>query len=610
MDGLVLRLTSPSEIHGRRLPIDHFFRSLAQEHGSRAIGIVLSGTGADGALGLAEIKDHGGITFVQAKHSAEFRGMPHSAVVHGGVDFILPPAGIAQELARPDQPLMSAPRPGREEDPSAESSATLFAASQERLGQLFRILRAATRVDFTCYKQGTVQRRILRRMRLRQVDSLAAYVHDVWQNREELDALYHDLFIKVTGFFRNPGTFEALKREVFPAIMRDRPANRPIRIWVPGCATGEECYSIAISLFEYLGSSVSEVPIQIFATDVDEIALAKARTGRYLQSVARDIPPERLQRFFMKVDRRYQIIPTIRKVCTFGKHDLCSDPPISNLDLISCQKVLIYFAPAIRNQVLAFFHHALNPNGFLVLGESEFIGTSTNLFTPVDRRQKIFAKKVTAARPPLDFPFPVPQEHSAKAAGGSPREDAPLARSMDVYREADRVILNHYAPAGVLINERMDILQFRGDTSPFLRLEPGKASLNLLQMAREGLSMDLRAAVAEAKQTGGMATREGVRVRFEGHTRDVTIQVIPLALPSPLVFHCVVLFVEVASPAGRGAQGRTRRPVATKREDTGQLNNQLAQELEATKQYLHSLIKRYETANEELQSVNEEILLS
>jgi two-component system, chemotaxis family, CheB/CheR fusion protein len=531
--------------------------------------------------------------------------MPHSAIVQGGVDFILPPTGIAQELARVAQHLMSSPPSKREE----ASSATLFATSQERLGQLFRILRAATGVDFSFYKQSTVRRRILRRMRLRRVDSLAAYLHCVMQNREELDALYHDLFSKVTRFFRDPDTFEALKREVFPAIMRDRPANRPVRIWVPGCATGEECYSIAISLLEYLGDRVSEVPVQIFATDVDEIALAKARTGRYLQNVAHDISPECLRRFFTRVDERYQIIPTIRKSCTFGKHDLCSDPPIYNLDLISCQNSLIYFEPAIQERVIAFFDYALKPNGFLVLGMSESIGTFTNLFTPVGRGQKIFAKKVIAARPLLDFPLPAPQEHGAKAAAGSPHEDAPLLRGIDVYREADRVVLNQYAPAGVLINERMDILQFRGDTSHFLRLAPGKARLNLLQMAREGLPTDLRAAIAQAKQTGSMVTREGVRMWFEGHRLDVTIQVIPLALPSPL-FYCVVLFVEVASPAGRGAQGRTWRPVATRREDTRQLNSQLAQELEVTKQYLHSIIERYEAVDAELQAANEEILLS
>ena len=503
MSGLVLKLLPRSQTRGMHMPIDHFFRSLAQEHASRAIGIILSGGGSDGALGLAEIRARGGITFVQDERTAKFAGMPHSAIMHGGIDFILPPADIAQELARVAQhPYVRAASSGHGAEPAAESPPPLSGISQDSLHQIFRLLRTATGVDFACYKSSTIRRRINRRMTLRRKDSLAEYAQYLQQNRVELEALYHDLLIKVTGFFRDPDAFEALKSEVFPTIMRERPADRPVRIWVPGCATGEEAYSIAICLLEYLGETSPEIPVQIFATDIDEVALARARTGRYIENITLDVSPERLRHFFTKIDQRYQITPRIRELCTFARHDLGRDPPFSNLDLISCRNVLIYLEPSIQKRIIPLFHYALSPNSFLVLGGSETIGSFSDLFTLTDKKQKIFAKKTTAVRPVFDLPVTAhSMDHRETAATGT-AEDTPLLKSMDLYKEADRVVLNQYAPAGVLINDQMEILQFRGDTSYFLRPAPGKASLNLLQMSREGLLMDLRAAIAQAQKTG------------------------------------------------------------------------------------------------------------
>jgi two-component system CheB/CheR fusion protein len=593
------------------MPIDHFFRSLAQEHGSRAIGIILSGAGSDGALGLAEIKDQGGITFVQEERSARFPGMPHSAIMHGSIDFILPPAGIAQELARVAQhPYVISPPPAREEEPLVEPEPTSQSPDPDGLREVFRLLRAATGVDFASYKQSTIRRRITRRMTLRKTDSLAEYADNIKQHPEELDALYHDLLIKVTGFFRDPETFEALKAEVFPTILRDRPANRPIRIWVPGCATGEECYSIAICLLEFLGDRVADTSIQIFATDIDETALAKARSGRYIENIALDISPERLRRFFTKIDQHYQIMHTIRESCTFAKHDICRDPPFSNLDLISCRNVLIYLQPAMQKRVIPLFHYALNSHGFLALGNSESIGAFSDLFTQVDKKQKIFARKMIGARPAIDFPLQMRAADQTEATTANIPGDEPLLKGVDIYHEADRLVLSQYAPAGVLINEQMDILQFRGDTSHYLRPAPGRASLNLLQMAREGLLMDLRSAIMQAQKSGGTVNREGVPMRFEGRSLHVTVRVIPLRLPSPHAHHYVILFEEVTPPAGREARPRIRRGEAARREAEREHNNLLAQELDATKQYLQSLIERYEAANEELKSANEEILSS
>ena len=374
INGMTLGLVPRGETLGLHMPIDHFFRSLAQQHGSRAIGIILSGAGSDGALGLAEIKEQGGITFVQNVRTAKFPGMPHSAIMHGGIDFILPPADIAQELARVAQnPYVISPPSGREEEPPADPSPTIQSLSQDAVNQIFQLLRATRGVDFTFYKQSTIRRRITRRMTLCKIDSLAEYAQYIKDHHEELEALYHDLLIKVTGFFRDPETFEALKSKVFPIILRDRPANKPIRIWVPGCASGEECYSIAICLFEFLGDRVSDTPIQMFATDIDEIALARARSGRYIENITLDILPERLRHYFMKVDQNYRIMHAIREQCTFARHDLCRDPPFSNLDLISCRNVLIYLDPVMQKRVIPLFHYALNPSGFLALGMSESI---------------------------------------------------------------------------------------------------------------------------------------------------------------------------------------------------------------------------------------------
>jgi two-component system, chemotaxis family, CheB/CheR fusion protein len=611
MNGMTLRLASRSETRGLHMPIDHFFRSLAQQHGSRAIGIILSGAGSDGALGLAEIKDQGGITFVQEERSARFPGMPHSAIMNGGIDFILPPAGIAQELARVAQhPYVISSLSGREEEPPVDPEPTFRSPDSDGLSQVFRLLRAATGVDFLFYEQSTIRRRITRRMTLCKADSLIEYAENIKHHPEELDALYHDLLIKVTGFLRDPETFEALKTEIFPTLLRDRPADKPVRIWIPGCATGEECYSIAICLLEFLGDRVADTPIQIFATDIDETALTKARSGRYIENIALDISPERLRRFFTKVDQHYQIMHTIRELCTFARHDICIDPPFSNLDLISCRNVLIYLQPAIQKRIIPLFHYALNSHGFLALGSSESIGTFVDLFAQVDKKQKIFARKMTATRPAIEFPLRRHAADQTEATSPKTPEDGPLLKGVDIYYEADRVVLNQYAPAGVLINEQMDILQFRGDTSHYLRPAPGRASLNLMQMAREGLLMDLRSAIMDAQKSGGIITREGVQVRFERRPLNVTVCVIPLKLPASHAHHYVILFEEVTSAAGREDRPRTRRGEAAMREAEREHNNLLAQELEATKQYLQSLIERYEAANEELKSANEEILSS
>jgi two-component system CheB/CheR fusion protein len=615
--GGVLRLAPRPEAPGPHMPIDHFFRSLAADQGSRAIGIILSGTGSDGALGLQEIKERGGISLVQNEQTATLAGMPRSAIAHATIDCILRPDGIARELQRIAAHPYFTTYPGHESEPP------LPAPAPEDMGQSLRLLRGATKVEFTHYKPSTISRRIMRRMALRQLESFGAYAAYLQAHAEELDALYHDLLIKVTRFFRDPDAFKALSHEVFPRLLEARPPDTPIRVWVPGCATGEEAYSIAIGLLECLGEHAAQYSIRIFATDLDESALAKARTGLYIENIELDVSPERLRRFFVSLDPHYQVTHAIREMCTFARHDLCRDPPFSNLDLISCRNVLIYLDAVMQRRILPLFHYALRPGDFLTLGTSETVGTSADLFTVVDHPHKIYAKVASALRPPLDFTLrTLAGEGTDMIPRGMPGDDA-LGRDGDVFIEADRVILQAYGPAGVLITEQMDIVQFRGDTSHYLRPAPRKASLNLLQMGREGLLVALRAALAEAKRIGSPVSRAGVPIAYEGRWLTVTLRVMPLKHPPPPASHYVVLFEETGSPALRERPGRLRRWVRScwawgtrgrRREAVAPPEATLSEpspwhdELEATKQYLRSVIEQHEATNEELRAANEEIL--
>src|SRR5437016_3987697 len=378
-----LALTSRATVD-RHMPIDHFFRSLAQELEGRAIGVVLSGTGSDGTVGLRVIKAEGGITFVQDEQSAKHGGMPQSA--RAIADFVLPPAAIARELGRigghpyvnPVRP--SAAGPGQPED-------------EANVGAVLRVLRTATGVDFAQYKPASVRRRIARRMLLKKIDDLATYVRNLRQTPDEARALRDEILIQVTGFFRDPEGFTALRRSVFPSLVKGRAEDEPIRIWVPGCATGEEAYSIVICLMEYLGEQGRTLPIQMFATDLSAAAVTQARGGRFPTSIENEVSADRLRQFFIKTDGRYQISKAIRDACVFAQQDLTRDPPFSKLDLISCSNVLIYLSAALQERVIPVLHYALKPTGFLKLGSSESVGRSTNLFSVLDKKHKIYARK-------------------------------------------------------------------------------------------------------------------------------------------------------------------------------------------------------------------------
>ncbi|CAG0947134.1 Chemotaxis protein methyltransferase Cher2 [Anaerolineae bacterium] len=594
-----LNLMPRADIAGQHLSIDYFFRSLAEDQKSRAIGVILSGTASDGTLGLRAIKAEGGLTFAQSRESAKYDGMPHSAIASGMADLVLPPHEIARELAHLGQHLRLARVQTIEPD-------ELPAEEKNDLSKIFIMLRMETGIDFANYKPTTIKRRIARRMMLQKIDALAVYRRYLKDNPSELGALYQDLLINVTSFFRDPGTFESLKRKVFPQLLKDHARATPIRIWVPGCSTGEEAYAIAIALLEYWGDRANDMPIQIFATDINDLAIDHARTGIYRENISIDVSPERLSRFFVKVEGGYQVSKALRSVCVFSRQDVTRDPPFSKLDLISCRNVLIYMGAVLQKRIIPVFHYALNPGGTLVLGNSETIGEFADLFSLADKKHKIYSKKSAALRLIYDFAM----SHSAKMdMARSPSQTG--ATNFDAPKEADRIALARYVPAGVLVNDNLDIVQFRGHTGLYLEPASGAASLNLLKMARQGLMLELRTALDKARKSSDPIRKMGVQVKINGGFRKINLEVIPIKPHATAKERYFLVLFESATPTPGPALSKTK-PSKTKRQrkiadaEQHQLT-QLQHELTATKEYLQSLGEQQERTNEELHAALEEI---
>ena len=603
ISGGILHLGSRDKTHGRHLPIDTFLASLADDQGARAIGVILSGTGSDGAVGLRAIKSAGGVTFAQDERSAQHAGMPHSAVVAGAVDLVLPAGEIAAELARiARHPYVESPTTSQgDADPAPD---------RDGLRQIFLILRSATGTDFQGYKPATVRRRVARRMLLQRIETFESYARHLRQHPAEVQALHDDLFVTVTRFFRDPDVFHALVRTVFPRMMKERPRNTPIRIWTPGCATGEEAYSILIALTEFLETTKSggdDVEIQLFATDANAGSIARARAGRYPESIALDVSPERLRRFFLKADGQYQVAKSLRDAAVFAVHNVATDPPFSRLDLLTCRNLLIYLGPDLQRRVLPVFHYALKPTGFLLLGNAETPGTFSDLFVPVDKAHRIYVRRPGPPRGALGWTL---RElgASAERASQATAERVHAPQEPELGREADRILLAKYAPAGVIVNDDMQVLHVRGRTGPYLELPSGAASVNLLKLLREGLLVDVRAAVKRARTTGAPVRKDGAQVRRNGGLVRVNIAVIPLRSATarraaPGAF--LVLFEDgpspVASASRRKGAGRVKLPGE---ERTTQA---LRAELESTKEYLQAIINEREAANEELKSASEEL---
>ena len=577
--------TAPRPPSGRNMPIDSFLRALAADRGSRAIGVVLSGTASDGTLGLKAIKAAGGVSFAQEARTAKFDSMPRSAIGAGVVDFVLPPAGIAWKLAATARDSRS---------PIDPRQAT--APGDTELARILRLVRSATGVDFTHYKPSTLTRRIKRRMTLRGFGKLEDYSRHIEQNREEANALCEDCLITVTAFFREPAVFGELKTNVFPALVENRTADDPIRIWVPGCATGEEAYSIAICLMEFLNEMGGSLRFEIFATDISETAVAKARAGIYKHSEVAHISPQRVARFFTKTERGYQIAKAIRDVCVFARHNVAEDPPFSRLDLISCCNVLIYLGAVLQRKVLSILEYALKPTGFLVVGPSESIGTLSESFHQVDGTHKIHCLRPAAGEP-------APRLSQGRRAEGGVDLQERITNDRagpEVLREADRLVLAEHGPPGALIDDAMNIVQVRGRTAPYFELSPGEPSHHLLKLAREGLIAGLGKAIETARQTNTVAKEDGFRIEEQGQLKDVEIEVIPIRSSAPSgERYFLVLFKNVEPKPGPGTAHKSAA-------EDGRGSGRLRRELTATKEYLQSIVEENASTLEELRAANEE----
>ena len=573
--------TPPRPDSGRNLPIDSFLRALAADRGTKAIGVILSGTASDGTLGLQAIKAAGGITFAQEMRTAKFDGMPGSAIAAGVADFILPPAGIARQLvaiARDFQVAIDEPPADRE------------------LAKILRLVGSATGVDFTHYKHNTLTRRITRRMALRGFEKLEDYSRELEHNREEANALCENCLITVTAFFREPDLFAELKKKVFPALVENRRPEDPIRIWVPGCATGEEAYSIAIGLMEFLDDAKLSVPFEVFATDISETAIEKARAGIYKDSALAHVSPQRLARFFTRTERGYQIAKSIRDVCVFARHNVAQDPPFSRLDLISFCNVLIYLGAVLQRKVLSILHYSLKPTGFLVLGPSESISTLSESFHQVEKTHRIYGMRRAADKL-------VPEVSKGRRAESRVdlRERVVEGRAgLEVLREADRLVLAEHGPPGAIIDDQMNIIEVRGRTAPYLELSPGEPTQNLLKMACEGLIAGLGKAIRTARQRNAVAREDGFRIEDGGQLRDVTIKVIPFRGSSSSKQRYFLVLFEDAAPKGG--------PRAIDRPETQENGGsaRLRRELIATKEYLQSIVEDNASTLEELRAANEE----
>ncbi len=595
----MLKLNPPSESpsHQRR-PVDIFFKALAEDVHSDAIGIVLSGAASDGTLGLEAIKAEGGITFAQDT-TAKFDGMPRSAIAAGFVDFILSPRSIAQELATiARHPLRAQPAENRLEYRST-------------LDKILMLLRNQTGVDFEQYKEATIHRRLERRMVVQKTATAEQYFELLQREPAEVDALFDDCLIKVTEFFRDAAVFDALKKAVFPAIVRDRGRRDVLRVWVPGCSSGEEVYSIVISLLEYLEAEGISISVQMFGTDASDRVVEKARTGIYNDSGVTDLSPERLRRFFVRTDSGYQVRRDVRDLCTFARHNLGKDPPLSHMDLISCRNLLIYFAPALQQRVIETLAYALRPTGCLLLGPSENTGRLAELFDPMDEEHKIYRKKADIGARTLEF---ITSLISEPAAGlEAPARVEHHASKGGVQTFVDRMLLSRFGPSGVVVDKNFRIVEFRGEVDSFLRTSGGQANLDLLTVVREDLAVHLRSAIEDAHNRRTTVRLDEIQVRQDRAFHFVRITVIPVSIHSSDPYS-VVLFENLADSTELALKRVATLPTPPLPpaifENPDRHIEHLEQELASSREYLQSIIEEMRSTNEEAQSANEELQTS
>lgn len=573
-------------------PINRFFISLADTFKEFTVGVILSGADGDGTQGLKAIKIAGGLTFAQ-NESAMFQSMPKTAIAAGAVDLVLSPGEIAEELkslSKQKEIYYQALK-----DLSGEA----ISGKDEDLIAILQMVQKSSGVDFDQYKPNTVKRRIIRRVVLHKLNTLNEYVQFLKSNASEVNLLFNDLLINVTTFFRDAELSEYLKNNLLPDIIRNKKHNEPIRIWVPACSTGQEVYSLVILLVEVLGEQYTHLPIQIFATDLSESAINKARLGVYNKDEITEVSPKRLQRFFSKMDGSYRIIKSIRDLCVFATHNIAKDPPFSRLDIVSCCNLLIYIDNPLQKKIISTFHYALNNNGYLILGKSETVGSSSHLFTQLEKKVKIYIKKKdSTSKAVFDMTYHLPDGNKAVVEGKQTPFQKLKTDESDLERAVDYLLLKRFTPASVIIDRDLDIVSFRGSTGLYLEPTPGKASLNLLKMARPGLAFELRNTVHKAMKAAEAVKKQGLEFILDGKPQHIDIEVIPIKTELDEPYYLVAFEPAASPPETELAVIKDKRV------------KQLEGELAALREDMRSIIESQEAAVEELQSANEEIVSS
>ena len=585
----VLQLEPRTDSAARHLPIDNFFRSLAQAQRNKAVAVVLSGMGSDGVAGLKIIKESGGATFCQDEPSAQHQSMPAAAINSGFVDFVATPRKIAAALRRLARDLPSNGSKGR-------------SIPESSLKSLFTLLRAKTEVDFSQYRKTTVRRRIQRRMVVHRLEKLHDYLRFLKRNPDEVHALYNEMLIHVTGFFREPEAFDALQTVVLPRLLPGRDPNDPIRIWLPGCSTGEEAYSLAIIITEFFDGRLEPPGIQIFATDVSDRVLGIARKGIFDQKIESNVSEERLRRYFSKAERGYQVNKQIRDLCVFARQNVLRDPSFSRLDLISCRNLLIYFESAAQKKLIPLFHYALKPGGFLMLGGAETVGGFSDLFETVDQKAKLFAKRATRASSPARTGGELSEPKRVNILKEIVAQSALI--QPDLRQQTDRLLMAKYCPPVIVVDSEMEIVQFRGNVAPFLDPRPGEASFELFRMIRTSLEMPLRSLLSEVKKKGQPVRREGISVQGGGLPNLLNLEAIPMLDPATGERWFILVLEDSRLPVEQTTSSKSK--TSGKKLQNPRVS-QLEQELAASRQHLQTLVEEQESTNEVLRSANEEI---
>ena len=585
----ILSLVEPLEFHGLKHPIDSFFRSLAEDRADKAIGIIFSGAGTDGSLGIKAIKGEGGLTVVQEEKSALFSSMPKSAIATGCVDYILP-------VDKMPLKLIKYLKYHHIEHP--EQTDAIASKPSNYLEKILNIIRFKTGHNFAHYKHTTISRRIEKRMVLNQIEKLSDYVFYLQQDPSEVDALFKEFIIGITNFFRDAETFNVLKEKTIPRLFEHRHPEYPVRIWVVGCSTGEEAYSIAMLIMEHMDTIGQHFKVQIFATDIDNNALNFARAAIYPDNIVTDVSPERLKRFFHKKDHSYVVNKQIREMVTFASHNLIKDPPFSRLDMISCRNLLIYLDSALHKKLLPLFHYTLNPDGFLVLGLSESIGDFTNLFSIIDRKCKIFQRKGISSKSKTEISTDLLKGNTFEL---QKIEELIKSKGASIGEVTKKMLLESYAPPCVVINEKYDVVYIQGQTSKYLELPIGEPNLNILKMAHESFRIELRIAINKVIKQKTTVVHKDLTIKDDGDSRMINLVVKPFLEPESLQGLMMVLFEDVVfSTAHVDIQAVSEPSI--------QIDHhikELEYELSSTKDSLRTTIEQLETSNEQLETSNE-----